>query len=279
MPDPHEHHLGEILLRADNVSQALSGTQILRDISVEVKNIIRPNVQQGQVIGIFGRSGVGKTRLFRILAGLDKPTTGSVFINPDNTHPIPVKRGLVGLVAQHYPLFIHRTLLGNLVKAALRTGCSKKEATERSMEMLENFQLSNRANLYPGQLSGGQKQRGAIAQQLLCSKHFLLMDEPFSGLDPPMVNEVIEYIKRVSDTHELNTIILASHYLEPVVEVADTLWLMGKDKEGDTEIPGARIKEIYDLVDMELAWRPNIAFTQKFIDLIREIREKFGTVM
>src|SRR5450755_2113740 len=101
----------ETLLKVTDVSLKLGGVQILRDVNLEVKNIVRPGVSQGQVVGLLGPSGIGKTSLFRILAGLDAPDTGSVRIEKEG---VPVHKGMVGVVAQTYPLFAHRTVLSNL---------------------------------------------------------------------------------------------------------------------------------------------------------------------
>src|SRR5690242_1766064 len=115
---------------------------------------------------------MGKTSLFRILAGLDAPDTGTVVLEKECK---PVERGMVGVVAQNYPLFAHRTVLGNLTVAGRRSGLSGGGAKERAKELLKRFGLEEHAGKYPAQLSGGQRQRLAIIQQFMCSEHFLLM--------------------------------------------------------------------------------------------------------
>ncbi len=102
--------------------------------------------------------------------------------------------------------------------------------------MLDRFNLRKQAALYPAQLSGGQKQRAAIAQQLLCSDHFLLLDEPFSGLDVIMIEKVSEMIVEIACTHELNTVIIVSHDIVSTAAIADTLWLMGRDRDANGNI-------------------------------------------
>src|SRR4051812_45883414 len=177
MAFPYE--VKEVILRADHISVALDGVPILRDVNLEVRDIVRPDTIAGQVVGLLGPSGIGKTRLFRILAGLDAPDTGTVILNGGK----PVERGMVGVVAQNYPLFTHRKVIGNLVVAGRRAGLSSAQATARARELLRQFGLEEHENKYPVQLSGGQRQRVSIAQQFMCSEYFLLMDEPFSGLD------------------------------------------------------------------------------------------------
>ena len=97
------------------------------------------------------------------------------------------------------------------------------------MALLKEFELEDKFNLYPAQLSGGQRQRCAIIQQILCSEHFLLMDEPFSGLDLLMLEKTCELITKVADMDDLNTIIVVTHDVTAACSVADHLWLMGRD--------------------------------------------------
>jgi ABC-type nitrate/sulfonate/bicarbonate transport system ATPase subunit len=271
-----EYEYGATLLKVDGVSQALGGNMILRDVNLEVKDIRRPGRVTGQVVGFLGPSGIGKTRLFRILAGLDEPDSGRVLIGEKGE---PVERGRVGVVAQHYPLFQHRTVLGNLVVAGAQAGLSKREAKAKAEDFLRRFGLEACEARYPVQLSGGQKQRLAIAQQFMCSEHLLLMDEPFSGLDPLAVARVSELITEVASLHELNTIIVVTHDVSAAIEVADTLWLMGRDRDEKGQIiPGARIQDTYNLIERGLAWRKGITTTPEFMELMRELLARFPTL-
>src|ERR1700680_1650131 len=106
---------GKTLLKVEDVSLEYDGRPILKNVSAEIKDIICTDHVQGQVVGFLGPSGIGKTQLFRIIAGLNKPTSGQVIIHTD-THPVIA--GEVGVVAQNYPLFAHRTVMSNLMLAA-----------------------------------------------------------------------------------------------------------------------------------------------------------------
>lgn len=261
----------ELLLQVKDVSLKLSGRQILRDISAEVHNIVSPDTTLGQVVGILGPSGIGKTQFFRILSGLEDRFTGQVLVNSTQE---PVRAGMVGVVPQDYRLFPHRTVLGNLLVAARHY--QKADAHQRAMAMLERFKLADHAGHYPAELSGGQRQRVAIARQMLSSEHFLLMDEPFSGLDPLMLDEVSRLIQEVANMNELNTIFVVTHDIAAAVAIADTLWLMGRDRDDKGEIiPGARIQTIYDLAAMGLAWHPEIHETPQFAEFVHEVRGQF----
>src|SRR5258707_6687326 len=131
---PHEFR--KTILKVENVSLKLGGKVVLRDVNLEIRDIYRPGYVTGQVVGLLGPSGIGKTRLFRVLAGMDRPDTGSVVIGEDC---VPVQRGMVGVVAQNYPLFEHRTVLGNLMLAARSTGLSGSEAATKAAEYLTRF--------------------------------------------------------------------------------------------------------------------------------------------
>jgi len=264
------------ILKAENVSLTLGKTPILRDLSLEIRDIYRPGYITGQVVGLLGPSGIGKTRLFRILSGMDKPDSGSVVIGEDCR---PVQRGMVGVVAQNYPLFEHRTVLGNLVVAARSAGLKGHDATMKAQAFLKRFNLEDRGDLYPCQLSGGQRQRVAIAQQFLCSEHFVLMDEPFSGLDLMAVDRVCKTIAEVANAHELNTVIVVTHDIAAAVAVSDTIWLLGRDRDEQGRIiPGARVKKTYNLIERDLTWREGIAETPEFLDVVREIRAVFPSL-
>jgi polar amino acid transport system ATP-binding protein/sulfate transport system ATP-binding protein len=273
-PTPYEYK--ETLLKVENVSQVLGGNQILRDVNLEIKNLVRPGVTQGQVVGLLGPSGIGKTRLFRILAGLDAPDTGSVLLGKEGR---PVERGMVGVVAQHYPLFDHRNVLGNLAVAGRQAGLSPSQATQKAKELLARFGLEGHGGKYPAQLSGGQRQRVAIAQQFMCSEHFLLMDEPFSGLDLNAIERVSRFIAEVAASDELKTFIVVTHDVAAALEVSDTIWLLGRDRDAQgSVIPGARVRASYNLAERGLAWREGVASTPAFLALLREIREIFHTL-
>jgi ABC-type nitrate/sulfonate/bicarbonate transport system ATPase subunit len=267
---------GKTLLKIDDISLEYDGRPILKHVTAEIKDIIRPGCVQGQVVGFLGPSGIGKTQLFRIVAGLNQPTSGRVTINGENR---PVAAGEVGVVAQDYPLFEHRTVMSNLLLAAKQKEKDEKTAHDRVVQYLTDFELLDKARLYPAQLSGGQRQRCAIIQQILCSDHFLLMDEPFSGLDLLMLEKTSELIQRVANLDELNTIIVVTHDITAAAAVADHLWLMGRDHDASGRpLPGSHIVETYDLVERDLCWHPQIITQPRFLEFVREVKERFRSL-
>jgi len=273
---PKRCRYADTLLKVDHVSLSYDDNVILRDVNAEIRDIVREDCTQGQVVGFLGPSGIGKTQLFRIIAGLNQPTSGQVLVNSTLT---PVKAGMVGVVAQNYPLFENRTIFSNLMLAAKQIEKNSNAAHEKVMKYLKRLDMLDQSQLYPAQVSGGQRQRIAIAQQLLCSEHFLLMDEPFSGLDLVMEAKVCELINEIACLDELNTIIVVTHDVTAAATVADHLWLMGRDRDASGNvIPGARIQETYDLIERDLCWHPGITNSAAFLEFVREVKERFQTL-
>jgi ABC-type nitrate/sulfonate/bicarbonate transport system ATPase subunit len=271
----HPYTLGQRLLTIDNVCVSYD-RPILEGVSATVDDIRREGLQQGQVVCLLGPSGIGKSQLFRCIAGLQRPTSGSVRLNGSGRE---VQPGEVGVVAQNYPLFNHRTVWGNLMTAAGKHCKTSGDARTKCLAVLEEFGMVDTAKAYPMALSGGQRQRVAIAQQLLCSSHFLLMDEPFSGLDPLAKTQVCETIIRVSTSNELNTIIVVTHDIESAIRIADTLWVLGRERNAEGQpVSGASIKEVYNLADMGLAWDPDIESRKEFFELAAALKRRFATL-
>jgi NitT/TauT family transport system ATP-binding protein len=265
--------MDEVVLSAKDVRVRLGGTLILDGLSFAVKDRVRPNTVTGQVVGMLGPSGVGKTTLLRVIARLLEPDAGEVR-GPGGR---PVVLGEVGVVFQNYILLRHRTVLGNLVTAGVANGLSRKDSEARARDLLQIFGLADRATFYPAQLSGGQRQRVAIAQQLVKQKQIIVMDEPFSGLDPIALDAVVDLVNRVAHVHEHATIMVITHDIRAALMVSDTLLLLGRDRDPSGRIlPGAKIKGEVDLVAEGLAWRNDVESDPKFIELERRVKGEFA---
>jgi polar amino acid transport system ATP-binding protein/sulfate transport system ATP-binding protein len=170
-------------------------------------------------------------------------------------------------------------VLGNLVVAARRTGAGARDREARARALLDRFGLGDRADAWPGELSGGQRQRVAILQQLLCGHTYLVMDEPFSGLDPLSKHNACELITEVARMDERNTIVIVTHDIREAVKVSDTLWLIGRDVDPSGEpVPGSRIVQTYDLIERDLAWQPGIERTPQFDAFVHEVEDRFRTL-
>ncbi|WP_295127850.1 ABC transporter ATP-binding protein [uncultured Chitinophaga sp.] len=258
----------EVLLSAENIQLQYGEKVVLRDVNFRIQDIRRHGINQGQVVSLIGRSGIGKTQLFRILSGLLRPGAGEVRIDEDQH---VVKPGEVGIVPQNYILFNHRTIYQNL-KIGLdsaQLNLSEAETKSTIAEYAATFELSEHLKKYPAQLSGGQRQRASIIQQVLTGNKFILLDEPFSGLDVLMIDRVMELLLKISTLSEHNTLIIVSHDIENAAAISDMVWVLGAE-EGK---PGATIVKEYDLCQMGLAWKPEIRSDMRFVELLTDIRK------
>ncbi len=263
---------GEVLLDVAGVKLTLGGTTILSDITFQVIDRVRPDVITGQVVALLGPSGVGKTRLLRIIAGLDKADGGTVRGQDGALLPA----GTVGYVFQDYPLLQHRTVRSNLELAGTIAGMSIAEAASRATLLMKTFALIERAEFYPARLSGGQRQRVAIAQQIMRPRQLVLMDEPFSGLDPAALGNVMDLVQEVAHLDELNTIVLVTHDIRAAMAVSDTVHMLGRSRNDEGAlVSGASIRHTYDMVERGLAWKKGIEATPAFVALEHEIAERF----
>jgi polar amino acid transport system ATP-binding protein/sulfate transport system ATP-binding protein len=263
----------DVLVKVDSVWQKLGDNQILEGVSFAIVDRVRPNVITGQVVGLLGPSGVGKTRLIRLIAGLDRPDRGTI----TGFDGKPLVAGETGVVFQDYPLLRHHTVLGNLIAAGAAAGLSRREARERGRMLLDRFGMTARAGFFPAQLSGGQRQRVAIAQQLVRQTRLVLMDEPFSGLDPATLDATIRLLVEVANMDELNTIVVVTHDIRSALAVCDTLFVLGRDRDEKGQlVSGAKIQKTYDLVEMGLAWQDQIELCPAFPVVEREIKAGFA---
>jgi ABC-type nitrate/sulfonate/bicarbonate transport system ATPase subunit len=260
------HKKEQVILKAENVNLTYD-RPILRDVSFEVHNYTRPAMHQGQVVSLIGRSGIGKTQLFKILSGLLVPDAGKVLIDSD-LHPVVA--GEVGIVPQNYILFNHRTILDNF-KLGLRGSTQKlseKDAQDLINSYAEKFGLNDHLKKYPMQLSGGQRQRVSIIQQILTGNRFILLDEPFSGLDPVIKDKVLDLLVDISLLNELNTLVIVSHDIENAMAISDTAFILA-NQEGKQ---GATITETIDLVQMGFSWDKDIKKNKDFQELVIQMK-------
>ena len=208
-------------IHVENLKKSFGSLEVLKDISTDI--------YQGEVVAIIGPSGSGKSTFLRSLNLLEEPTDGTIcFEDMDVTSKktnINKLRENVGMVFQHFNLFNNLNILDNLMLAPnMLKKCSKAEAKERALEMLQKVGLVEKKESYPSQLSGGQKQRIAIARALCMKPDIMLFDEPTSALDPEMVGEVLQVMKDLAA--DGMTMVIVTHEMGFAREVADRVLFM-----------------------------------------------------
>ncbi|HEX9711691.1 MAG TPA: amino acid ABC transporter ATP-binding protein [Actinomycetota bacterium] len=213
----------EPMIRLVDLHKRFGDLHVLRGVNLEAA--------ERAVVCILGPSGSGKSTILKCINRLEEPSSGSVFIEGvDVTDPrvdINKVRQRVGIVFQQFNLFPHKTALGNIIMPLMKVQrLSKVEARERALQELAHVGLSEKADAYPGQLSGGQQQRVAIARALAMRPHVMLFDEVTSALDPELVNEVLDVMKRLAS--EGMTMLVVTHEMGFAREAAD--WVVFIDE-------------------------------------------------
>jgi polar amino acid transport system ATP-binding protein len=223
----------------------------------------------GQIIAVVGRSGRGKSTLFKALTGLVKPHKGEVLMTAmdvDNGDAAKIVReGDIGFVDQKYTLFRHKTVSQIFMYAMRKSNMSQEEKIDVMHKYLGTWGLEKHKDKYPCELSGGQRQRTAIIEQILSSGKFMVLDEPFSGLDVGNIRSVKESFDLIQNADELNTIIFSTHELRLAAELADSIYVVGYP-EGTKDY--ATIVRHFDLKAMGLAWTP---YGAQHLELVDEI--------
>lgn len=210
------------VINLTGVSKSFGATQVLKDVNLDV----RP----GEVLVLIGASGSGKSTVLRIMSGLETADAGEVWVNAVPLHDARRAkeiRGHVGMVFQQFNLFPHKTALGNVTLALIKTrGMNREEANRRGMEALDRVGLADRAAHYPSQLSGGQQQRVAIARALAVEPGIMFFDEATSALDPELVGEVTDVMRGLA--RDGMTMVVVTHEMGFARKTADRVVFMDK---------------------------------------------------
>ena len=240
--------------------RGLSQTYPGRTGPVEALRGIDLHIQPGEVFGIIGKSGAGKSSLVRTINLLNRPTAGAVIVNGRDLTQLSdadlrTARRDIGMVFQHFNLLSSRTVFDNAALPLELAGMSKSEIRERVMPLLELVGLTALADRYPAQISGGQKQRVGIARALASHPKVLLSDEATSALDPETTRSILDLLRKVNQEMGL-TVVLITHQMQVIKQVADRVAV----------IDAGRIVEIGPVLDVFT--RPQQAITKSLIDEI-----------
>ena len=211
------------MITLEKVNKVYSnGLHAVKDVSLKVN--------KGDIFGIIGLSGAGKSSLIRLINRLEEPTSGKIFINGENVLEFNKKQLLerrkkIGMIFQHFNLLSSRTVEENVAFALEIANWNKNEIKERVAMLLDIVGLSDKAKYYPSQLSGGQKQRVSIARALANNPDILLSDEATSALDPKTTKSILELIKKIQQKFSL-TVVMITHHMEVVKEVCNRVAIM-----------------------------------------------------
>ena len=217
---------------AEDLTYVYGGNKKLQTTAVDGISV---KIDDGQFIGLIGHTGSGKTTFLQLIAGLIKPTSGTVYIDGDDIyakgydlHSIRSKIGIVFQYPEHQ--LFEETIFKDVAYGPTNLGVEKSEVEERVKEALELVGMSDKSYMQsPFELSGGQKRRVAIAGVLAMKPKILILDEPAAGLDPAGRTEILDLVSRLCKEGGM-TIILVSHSMEDVAKYADRILVLNEGK-------------------------------------------------
>ena len=231
-------------LRIDLIHKRFGSTQVLKGVSL--------SITEGELFFILGASGCGKSTLLRIIAGLETPDSGSVFLDGENVTTLPAHKRGIGMVFQQYALWPHMTVAKNIGFGLEIQGMSTIRRDKRVEESLEIVRMTGLGGRYPHEISGGQQQRVALARALAIQPKILLLDEPLSNLDARLRDEIRGELKAIHQELKL-TMVYVTHDQEDALTLASRIALL---KEGHVEQLGSP-QELYE--------RPRTRYAAEFL--------------
>ena len=239
-----------MILEARNISQSYEGEAVISNISIQLK--------AGEIVCLIGTSGVGKTTLFHVLAGLTKPDEGEVRLENE---VVTGQAGKISYMLQKDLLLPYRTIEDNISLPLLIQGVSKKQARKQVEEFYSVFGLEGTAKKYPFQLSGGMRQRAALLRTYMFSQKVALLDEPFSALDAITKRQMHQWYLDIMKKIQLSTIFI-SHDMDEAIMLSDRIYVMaGK--------PGRIVGEIS--IDHKGMTMDDFSFSDDFKETKKEL--------
>ena len=210
-------------LEIKNLSYSFGDNHILKDINIYVK--------ENEMVAIVGSSGVGKSTLFNLIAGVLKKQSGEIIINGSDDYI-----GKVAYMLQKDLLFEHKTIINNVILPLIIAKIDKKVALEEGKKILKQFNLEKYADKYPKQLSGGMRQRVALIRTYMFKRNIFLLDEAFSALDAITKKELHKWYLNLKKEFNLTTLLI-THDIEEAIFLSDRIYILANK-------PGEIIKEI-----------------------------------
>lgn len=220
-----------MILRAEHLVKKYSKRKVVDNISVDVN--------QGEIVGLLGPNGAGKTTSFYMMVGLIKPNEGKIFLDNEDITSLPMyKRAKLGIgyLAQEASVFRKLTVEENILAVLEMANLTKSEQKEKTESLLEEFSLTHVRKNMGGVLSGGERRRTEIARALAVDPKFVLLDEPFAGVDPIAVEEIQSIVSQLKKKNI--GILITDHNVNETLSITDRAYLMFEGrllKQGSAE--------------------------------------------
>ena len=217
----------EPIIRVDHVSKTFHA----KNGQVEAVKDISFDIEKGAIFGIIRLSGAGKSTLVRCLNLLEKPSSGTVFVNGKSLTDLTDRelrraRQNIGMIFQHFNLLMQRNVLDNICFPMEIAGVKRAEAKKKARELLEIVGLSEKAKAYPAQLSGGMRQRAALLRTYLFSQNVALLDEPFSALDTITKGKMHQWYLSIMEEIHMSTLFI-THDMDEAIVLSDRIYILG----------------------------------------------------
>jgi lipopolysaccharide export system ATP-binding protein len=208
-----------MILRAEHLMKKYKTRTVVNDVSVQV--------EQGEIVGLLGPNGAGKTTSFYMIVGLIKPNEGRIFLDDEEITPLPMyqraRKGL-GYLAQEASVFRKLTVEENIMSVLEMRKSTKQQRKEKVDSLIEEFSLQKVRKNLGMSLSGGERRRTEIARALAVDPNFVLLDEPFAGVDPIAVEEIQSIVSRLKSKNI--GILITDHNVDETLSITDRAYLM-----------------------------------------------------
>ena len=220
-----------LILRADNLVKRYGNREVVKGVSIQV--------QQGEIVGLLGPNGAGKTTTFYMVVGFIKPYAGNVFLQDENITKLAMykrARKGIGYLPQEASIFRKLTVEDNIKAVLEMTDLSKSDQKDRLEKLIDEFSLGKGRKGYGDTLSGGERRRTEIARALATDPKFILLDEPFAGIDPIAVEDIQQIVSQLKNKNI--GILITDHNVQETLSITDRAYLMYEGnilKEGTAE--------------------------------------------